>query len=126
MTDFHHSLHCDCGNQPSVRQVNGPIAMLFPGCVQVDAHGWKALLKCRSCGQLWTVDEWDKYQLQLVVKIAHAADWKTSDEAQRKAHLASSRGGTSESNCMWNDCGRKQLKGSAFCVDHLFATGARS
>lgn len=126
MTDSDHTTHCDCGNHPSVRQVNGPIAMLFPGFVQVGADGWKALLRCRSCSQLWSVDEWDKYQIQLVVKIAGTANWKTFDETQRKAHLAASRGGLCESNCTWNDCTRKQLKGSAFCVDHLFATGARS
>jgi hypothetical protein len=126
MTDSDPPAHCDCGEQPSVRQVNGAVDNLFPGFDHVDAGGWKALLKCPSCGQLWTVDEWDRYHLQLVVKIADAAHWQASDEAQRKAHLAESRGGTGEMNCMWNDCERRQLKGSAFCVDHLFATGARS
>jgi hypothetical protein len=58
----------------------------------MDTANWKALLRCQHCAQLWAVDEWDKYQIQLAVKITDKVDWQTSDEAYRKAHLTQSRG----------------------------------
>ena len=118
-------MKCNCRDQPATQRVDRMIRQLFPEFDYVDTANWKALLRCRHCAQLWAVDEWDKYQIQLAVKITDEVDWQTSDEAYRKAHLTQSRGGTGNANCMWSDCSNKQLKGSAYCVDHLYTTSVR-
>lgn len=118
-------MKCDCLEQPTIRRVDGTVTRLFPGFQHVDAMDWRCLLRCPACGQLWAVDEWDKYQIQFAAKVEHAEDWDTSDEALRKAYLAQSRGENSVEKCMWHDCKKNQLNGSAYCVNHLYATGVR-
>lgn len=86
-------MKCHCRDRPAIRRVDGTIQQMFREFDHVDAANWKALLRCRHCAQLWAVDEWEKYQIQLAVKILDEADWRTSDEAYRKAYLTQSRGG---------------------------------
>lgn len=126
MTDYGKNMNCDCHDQPAIHRVGGNLRTLFPSFKHVDAALWRALLCCPTCGQLWAVDEWDKYQIQLAVKVADAEGWNASDKALRKAYLAQSRGGNAAAKCMWNGCEKNQLIGSAYCVDHLYATGART
>jgi hypothetical protein len=117
---------CDCHDHPAIRRIDGSLPALFPSFRHVDAERWRALLQCPKCGQLWAVDEWDKYQIQFAVKVADAEGWSASDEALRKAYLAQSRGENKAAKCMWSGCKKNQLNGSAYCVDHLYATGARA
>jgi hypothetical protein len=119
-------MKCGCDDQPAIRRIDGTLAALFPGFQRVDAADWRALLRCRTCGQLWAVDEWDKYQIQLAVKVNATKGWNASDEALRKEYLAQLRGENAAAKCMWNGCEKNQLNGSAYCVDHLYATGART
>lgn len=74
-------MKCYCPDQPAVHRVDGTIRQLFREFDHVDSGNWKALPGCRHCAQLWAVDEWDTYQIQLAVKIIDEADWQTSDEA---------------------------------------------
>ena len=126
MNDPEKQMKCDCRDQPATRRIDGTLRALFPRFRCVDATHWRALLRCPSCGQLWAVDEWDKYQIQLAVKVAGEEGWNASDEAQRKEYLAQSRGENTTARCMWIGCDKNQLNGSAYCVDHLYATGART
>lgn len=126
MSDYGKHRNCDCRDHPAIRRIDGTLPALFPGFRCVDAAHWRALLQCPTCGQLWAVDEWDKYQIQLAVKVANAEGWSASDEALRKEYLAQSRGENTAEKCMWNGCEKNQLNGSAYCVDHLYATGART
>jgi hypothetical protein len=119
-------MKCDCDDQPAIRRIDGTLPSLFPGFKHVDAGSWRALLRCPTCGQLWAADEWEKYQIQLAVKVAAPESWSASDETQRKEYLAQSRGENAAAKCMWNGCDKNQLNGSAYCVDHLYATGART
>jgi hypothetical protein len=126
MSDDSKQMKCDCRDHPAIRRIDGTLRALFPGFGHVDAAHWLALLRCPTCGQLWAVDEWDKYQIQLAVKVADAEGWSASDEALRKEYLAQSRGENTTAKCMWSSCKKNQLNGSAYCVDHLYATGARA
>lgn len=69
-------MKCDCDDQPAIRRIDGTFAALFPGFQRVDAAEWRALLRCRTCGQLWAVDEWDKYQSQFAVKVNTTEGWE--------------------------------------------------
>jgi hypothetical protein len=41
---------------------------------------WVKLIKCPDCGQYWQLDEWDKYQAGLAIKIEDSESWKTYPE----------------------------------------------
>lgn len=110
----------------SPSRIDGTVERLYPGFQVVASTGWRLLLRCPSCGQLWKMDEYDKYQTQLAMKVSNAPDWDTDDTIERKAYLLASRGGLGTDVCGWIDCPNTQLRGSAYCVDHLYATGARA
>ena len=94
--------------------------------LQLEAAPWLRLMQCPSCGQLWRVDEWDKYQLQGATKLARREGWKTFDDTSaRKQLLLSMRGGTTPEPCVWAACEQPRVKGVVYCLDHLYATGAR-
>ena len=93
---------------------------------KIDTGDWMQLCECPVCGQLWAVDEWDKYSWQVVSRVSDRNAWNDSKRIEeRKALLLRERGGTTDDECMWADCHEKQVKGVAYCLEHLWNTGAR-
>lgn len=87
---------------------------------------WIKLFRCKVCGQHWSIDEWDKYVDRVITRITDVENWESNDSTSlRKGLLLASRGGTTNEECAWAGCKGKQVKGVAFCIDHLYATGAR-
>ena len=75
----------------------------------------------------FSLDVWDKYQPQVVVRVHDVDRWETEtdDVATRKALLLRARGGHQDGTCGWADCTQPKVRGVAYCVDHLWSTGAR-
>jgi hypothetical protein len=93
---------------------------------KLETGNWIHLYRCRECGQNWRVNERDKYQVQFAVKIADVTRWKEFDSTSlQKQYLLETHGGLTEEVCIWAGCGQNRLKGVVYCVDHLYATGAR-
>ena len=92
---------------------------------KIDAKDWVLLHQCRCCDTLWAIDEWDKYAEQVVVQVSDSRDWTAASDAQRKDLMLKFRGGTEEEECIWVDCGKLRVRGVEYCIDHLYATGAR-
>jgi hypothetical protein len=93
---------------------------------EVALGNWVKLMECPKCGQLWKVDEWDKYQVLYAVKVPAKEDWENFDsESLIKEKMVVNRGGLTESKCIWVGCKKIQVKGSAYCIDHLYKTGVR-
>ena len=86
---------------------------------------WKKLCVCPRCGTHWAVDEWDKYQIQVINRVSDIENWDVASEEERKKLLLDSRGGLTHKDCIWAECGKKRVKGLAYCIDHLYATGTR-
>ena len=87
---------------------------------------WRDLRRCAECGQLWSVDVPDKYQAQIAVRVPREELWERFDtEPARKQFLLESRGGPTAAICLWKGCAKMQVRGTVYCVDHLYATGAR-
>jgi hypothetical protein len=87
---------------------------------------WMRLFECSHCGALWAIDEWDKYQWQVVFRVGDVEGWAGVDrEPQRKQLLVESRGGTTAERCIWEGCSNPRVNGVIYCIDHLYATGAR-
>jgi hypothetical protein len=94
--------------------------------VQLDMKNWMRLFRCSECGASWVIDEWDRYQWQVVFRVATGEDWAAVDrETQRKQLLLKSRGGNASESCIWVGCSNPRVQGVAYCLDHLYATGAR-
>lgn len=86
---------------------------------------WKRLCVCPECGESWAVDEWDKYEDQMVTRVSNAQTWDEDSEETRKRLLQESRGGLDDAPCIWAGCQKKRVRGVVYCIDHLYATGAR-
>jgi hypothetical protein len=115
---------CTCAQQASTIRINGTISNLFPAFEIIETADWELLLRCPSCGQYWKVDQWDKYTTQMAIKLDGPQDWTAPDIEKRKAYLAASRG-LDHDECSWINCQNLRLRGSAYCVDHLYAVGVR-
>lgn len=77
---------------------------------------WVHLVKCSDCSQHWQIDEWDKYQTGLAIKIEKPERWKTyNDKKVRIEFLVQNRGGLSDELCAWQRCNNKSLKGLVYC-----------
>ena len=93
----------------------------------LDFEDWVKLMECGTCGQLWKVDEWDKYQTSYALKIEVRDGWKDLDMLPYiKAKMVENRGGLEKHNCIMQQCSQRAVKGSVYCVDHLYETGTRA
>ncbi|MBG21926.1 MAG: metal-binding protein [Idiomarinaceae bacterium] len=118
---------CQCKESPELVDLSKEGKELVAEFSELDVGNWVYLMKCPTCGQLWRVDEWDKYQPQYAVKLPTSENWQAFEAIPLiKKKMVENRGGISEQLCMWRNCNEKQVNGSAFCVDHLYETGARS
>lgn len=94
--------------------------------VKISVGNWVKLFRCSECKQLWRIDEWDKYQTQFAIKVPNIETWESYDATPfQKQLLLQFRGGLSNDICNWARCEKPSVKGVAFCIDHLFETGAR-
>jgi hypothetical protein len=119
-------MSCTCQLRPSIQRVDGSISKIYPNYNQIGRAGWQILVECPDCGQLWKVDEWDKLQVQLAMKLDGPKDMNTSDKERRKAYLLESRGGLGSEQCSRMGCEAAQVRDSAYCLDHLYALGWRA
>ena len=116
---------CICAELPDLFKLEAHPGFI-EGTVRLATGNWVHLHKCANCGQLWRMDEWDKYQVQFVVRIPSGTDWEQFDAAPlQKQFLVQSRGGLSKEQCIWRGCQGKRVNGVVYCVEHLYKTGAR-
>jgi hypothetical protein len=99
----------------------------FEALIEVEIGNWIRLKRCITCSQLWAVAEWHKYQIQLATKIAitNRSTWQEANIEAEKEYLIKSRGGLTSKKCSHSSCIKPCVAGVAYCVDHLYETGAR-
>jgi hypothetical protein len=118
-------MNCECAGLPDLFKLESR-PRFASETNQIAVGNWVRLHQCGSCGQLWRIDEWDKYQSQFAVRVPSAETWEAFDASElQKQFLISSRGGLEDSECAWSGCFHPRVKGVAYCVDHLLRTGAR-
>ena len=116
--------HCSCDALNQVIKAEGRkefLSTLEP----IEVGNWAQLCKCKYCDQLWAVDEWEKYSVQLAIKISERTTWSEASEIQRKQFLYDARGGTEPIKCLRAGCEQNRLKGVMFCVEHFYELGNR-
>jgi hypothetical protein len=91
----------------------------------LETGDWIKLMQCSGCGQLWRIDEWDKYQTLYACKLRSPEEWQSIDrEPLIKERMIENHGGLDSSHCLAKDCKQYALKGRAYCVDRFYETGA--
>jgi hypothetical protein len=119
-------MQCTCQERPQVLHIKDDQPEVpWPNLRRLATTNWKTLFVCTQCEMLWATDIADKYQVRLAMKVATIDGWDTESTDLRKEFLLQSHGGLGTAPCGWIGCENIQVKGSAYCVDHLFATGAR-
>jgi hypothetical protein len=117
---------CQCSTLPETIYLESKPSGFDLTLVELAVGNWVKLFRCSACKQLWRIDEWDKYQTQFAAKVPDIEAWESYDTTPfQKQLLLQSRGGLSNDICNWAACGKPAVKGVAFCIDHLFETGAR-
>jgi hypothetical protein len=92
----------------------------------VTRENWRKLYRHKADGSHWVVDEWDKCQQQFLLRVGSIEQWSTEDHtAEEKALLLNSRGGTEDGTCLWKDCSGRNVRGTVYCIDHLYEQGVR-
>ena len=123
---FCEKMNCKCQKLGDVFYLDQAPRGFEKKLKEVDAKDWMRLYECPYCGQLWAIDEWDKYSWQVVSKVADKNGWANDQrEKERKELLLSERGGTTQQECIWAGCSGKTVKGVVYCLEHLWQTGAR-
>lgn len=115
---------CSCQDYSVLIDITQQHAAFKAKLTLLDIGDWVLLMQCPDCQQLYKVDEWDKYQTCYAVKLPLADNWTAFDsESLIKAQIVKQRGGLSEQLCIYAGCHTQQINGSAYCVDHLYASG---
>lgn len=84
------------------------------------------LLECPSCRQLWRADIPGKRSVCYAVQIDDRNSWQTFDAAPLvKRLMLHNRKGFGEETCKQAGCKDKVINGSRYCLEHLYASGAR-
>ena len=118
---------CNCKEQPELIDISNIYSDFKSTLNQLEFGNWVMLMQCPECEQLYKVDEWDKYQTCFAVKIQSKENWEAFDsESLIKEQMIKNRDGLTNDNCMWAGCNIKQVKGSAYCVNHLYSGGTRA
>ncbi|MBB5358049.1 hypothetical protein HDE76_001255 [Rhodanobacter sp. ANJX3] len=117
---------CLCATLPDAVYIDYQPSAFVGSMVQLAVGNWVELCRCSSCGQLWRIDEWDKYQVQVAIKVSAVEGWDSFDfkPIQLKL-LVNARGGLTNECCAWANCNHHAVKGVAYCAEHLYDTGAR-
>lgn len=116
-------MNCNClSSHEAIPVSNLPVANL----TLIDNGTWIKLYSCQSCNQFWKVDNHDKYQTNLAIKLDNAQNWEDFDDFEiRKEFLCRSRDGYSSEGCRKLGCNKIALKSLAFCLDHAWEIGLR-
>lgn len=121
-----NDMKCNCKQLPDLFDIEDGPKGFAKNLNELAVGDWIKLMQCPECKQYWRVDEWDKYRTQFAIKLKTAESWEQIDTVpMQKAFLLESRGGTTQEECMWSNCPKNRVKGVAYCVDHLYETGAR-
>ncbi len=126
-----NSLHaifsvCNCKARAPLLYVADQPADFVAQFDPVAGGAWVNLFRCPECLQLWRVDVWDKLQTQTAVKVPSQADWESFDSKPLILDsIVQQRGGLSDDTCIRAGCNARAVKTVVYCVEHLFAVGAR-
>jgi hypothetical protein len=93
---------------------------------KLKSENWKNYFQCNECKQFWCVDEFEKYQNSIAIRVKNIETISDETLIQIQMNLlVSSRDGLSNIGCIIFDCKNKSLKNLFYCPEHFYATGNR-
>ena len=87
-------MKCQCTKLPDAFYLDEGPHKFADSLTREDLCAWLWLGVCPKCGAMWSVDEWDKYQEKVVIRVYSREEWNGTDTTDlRKQLLLNSRGG---------------------------------
>jgi hypothetical protein len=86
----------------------------------VDQKAWFRLYRNKADNSYWRLDEWDKYQEQIFVRLETKENWSEFNDEDLRIELLKKNRGTVDQKCAWNDCDRNVLTDLVFCEIHAY------
>ena len=118
---MHEHIKCECDHLPNVFNIETYPQELVGHLELIDQTVWLTLQQCLNCKQLWQLDNIDRLQVNLAIKLNSDVNWRDFDDRpERLGHLISSRGGVSKEHCVMEGCNQHALKSLAHCPKHAF------
>ena len=106
---------CQCSQLPEIVRLDD-YPSIRRDSDELESGDWLQLVCCRTCGQLWSVDEWDKYQRQFAIKIPRREGWREFDTMPlHREFLVRSHGGLMDEQCIWAASRVRRCAASGSC-----------
>ena len=86
----------------------------------IEKKSWYRLYQNKEDKSFWRLDEWDKYQVQLFVKLESIENWSEYNDQNLRINLLKENRGLSQEKCKWKDCNKKALNNLVFCELHAY------
>ncbi len=86
----------------------------------IEKKDWFKLYQNKAEKSFWRLDEWDKYQIQMFVKLKSAENWTEFNDQHLRIEFLKECRGLSNEKCKWKDCSRKALNNLVFCELHAY------
>jgi len=128
MTDPAGFPACDCAGRPPWGRLDDDCLVRWP---VVEAGEWEELRQCPTCGTFWFAAWPEELERSPILCRALPPDAKRLRDVDRSetlrtyflTQLEEHMGQLKEEKetCKRTDCGRKRMRGSAYCIEHLIA-----
>lgn len=86
----------------------------------IENKGWFLLYENKIDKSLWRLDQWDKDQVQIFVKIESEKNWMEFDDKELRIELLKKFRGLSDEKCKWINCDKSALNNLVFCEIHAY------
>src|SRR5690606_27277917 len=86
----------------------------------IEKKGWYKLYQNNMDKSFWRLDEWEKNQIQIFVKLESDKNWTEFDDEDLRITLLKESRGLSTEKCKWKDCSKKALTNLVFCEKHAY------
>ncbi len=86
----------------------------------IEKSGWYKLYQNKVDKSFWRLDEPEKYDLQMFVKLESVENWTDYNDQDLRIELLKEHRGLSSEKCKWKDCSKKALNNLVFCEFHAY------
>lgn len=89
----------------------------------IESKGWYLLYRNTADRSYWRMDQYDRLQHQVLVKLDTIESWDEFDDTELRIQLLRDTRGQGKEKCMWMQCERMRLQGLAYCERHAYKEG---
>ena len=119
-------MKCICKDVKTVSYLEDVSDSFLDNLELIDSTPSYDLYKCKRCKQFWRINNLDKFIHQFVIKLQDDENWENEDFSDvEKEFILDYRGGKGDEECMKYGCENKVVKGTAYCIDHLYELGVK-